>query len=194
MAAAIGVGPSTASEHLAVLVEAGLLLVRPSGRQRRYALAGRDVAQALEALGRLAPDDAQREVRSLRQSREQRELAGARLCYDHLAGRLGVALTDALVADRWLTGGDLRLTRLGRSGFGDLGVDVPALEAARRPLTRSCDDWTERRPHLAGALGAALATTALDRGWVRRRATGRGLDVTPAGHRALVRTWSVALD
>jgi DNA-binding transcriptional ArsR family regulator len=188
LAAAARIGASTASEHLGVLVEAGLVACEAHGRQRFYAIADPSVAAALEALGALCP---QTVTSSLRQSREARALADARLCYDHLAGRLGVGLTEALVGSGWLDG-DLRPPP-GPSSFADLGIDVDALRHGRRPLTLPCPDWTQRRTHLAGALGAAVAERFVAEGWVRRRRAGRGLVVTDGGRAALLRWWGLVL-
>jgi DNA-binding transcriptional ArsR family regulator len=175
-----GIAPSTASEHLARLVAGRLLVVEPSGRERRYRLASADVADVLEALSRLgsaAPVD------SLRGADQREALHAARTCYDHLAGRLGVAVTDALVARDVLRRGDgsFELGDDGEAFFSDLGVDVAGARARKRVFARACLDWSERRPHLAGALGAALAAAALDQGWVRRRPNDRALRVMPAG-------------
>lgn len=189
LAAAAGVSAATASEHLAVLVDAGLLRCDPHGRQRFYALADDSVAGALERLGELCPTVP---TTSLRRSREARDLARARLCYDHVAGRLGVALLDTLQHHAWLTAHDVRLTDPGRTALTARGLPVAAVEARPRTAVRTCPDWTERRPHLAGGLGAALADLLTERGWVRRRARGRGLDVTPAGAVALAEEWGVA--
>lgn len=188
LAAAAGVSAATASEHLAVLVAAGLVRCEPRGRQRFYALADASVAAALEQLGALSPTTP---TTSWRLSREARDLARARLCYDHLAGRLGVELLDAMRRRTWLTGEDVVLTAAGRDALTGLGVGVADVEARRRATVRTCPDWTERRPHLAGGLGAAVADLFTERGWVRRRARGRGLDVTPVGERALTDVWEV---
>ncbi|MFI2364482.1 ArsR/SmtB family transcription factor [Promicromonospora sp. NPDC019610] len=191
LATAAGVSASTASGHLAVLVDAGLVTAHTRGRHRYYALAGPDVAAALESLGMLS-DAAP--VSGYRRSRRAEYLAAARFCYDHLAGRLGTGLTDAWVRSGWLAGRDeLTLTDAGAVGLGQLGVDVDGAVAARRPTTRACLDWTERRPHLAGALGSAVGARFLDAGWVARHRSGLGLDVTESG-RALIReTWAVDL-
>ena len=128
-------------------------------------------ARALEIIGELCPPA---EPVTYRQSREARELARARLCYDHLAGRLGVALRDRFRGDGWVVAGDGGvpvLTDEGRAGLAARDVVVPG--RSRRPLVRDCLDWTERRPHLAGALGAALAARFLDARGVRRRERGR---------------------
>jgi DNA-binding transcriptional ArsR family regulator len=189
LARAAGVSAPTASGHLGVLVDAGLVTCQSHGRHRYYSLAGREVAAALESLGVLA-DAAP--VSGYRLSRRAEYLAAARFCYDHLAGRLGTGLTVAWVLSGWLAGRDeLALTDAGAVGLREIGVDVDGAVAARRATTRACLDWTERRPHLAGALGAAVGTRFLDAGWVTRHRSGRGLDVTPAG-RALVReAWGI---
>jgi DNA-binding transcriptional ArsR family regulator len=205
LAAESGVAASTASEHLARLVDGGLLVVERSGRHRYYRLADDRVAAAIESLALLAP---QRPVRSLRESTRAAAVRRARTCYDHLAGRLGVAVTEALLErdalvrtdgrDGLERGADDRLAspvtvhpyRLGSSAatvFGELGVDLDALAAPsnRRPVLRFCVDWSEQRHHLAGALGAALLARMQGAGWVRRLPAPRAVDLTPAGRTAL---------
>ncbi|MDQ3527940.1 MAG: helix-turn-helix domain-containing protein [Actinomycetota bacterium] len=191
LAVAARVKPSAASEHLAALVGAGLLRCDAHGRLRRYRIADPAIGRALEQIGHLC---ASTPVRSLRQSREQRDLARARLCYDHLAGRLGVALTDALIERGWLEPADLRLTDVGEQGVAGRGIDLLPPRRSTRPVTLSCRDWTERRPHLAGALGAAIARHLLDQEWVRRRQSGRGLDITAPGREGLLASWGVEVD
>lgn len=189
-----GVSPATASEHLARLRDGGLVDVVAAGRHRYYRLAGPDVAHALEALALVSP---RKPVRSLRQSRAAAALAVARTCYDHLAGQVGVALHDALVAGEALAaGGDgYRLTGNGAALLTRLGVDVAGAAAARRAFARPCLDFTERRPHLAGALGAALCARLLADGWLVRPATGqRGLRVTGRGRDALAAHFGIRLE
>ncbi len=118
----------------------------------------------------------------------------ARTCYDHLAGRLGVCLADALVERGFLTGGALDLTPAGEGWFGTLGVDVPALRALRRPLARPCQDWSERRDHLAGAAGAALAGALLGRGWLVRLEGTRAVRLTLRGREGLYRSLGLQID
>jgi hypothetical protein len=185
------VSPATASAHLSRLVAGGLLRVEPRGRHRYYRLAGPQVAHALEALAALLPPHAGSEAR-----RDAPALQRARLCYDHLAGRLGVAVSEALVASRRLVlrEGAFTLAPAGRRWFAGLGVEVGALERGRRPLTRACLDWTERREHLGGALGAALAMHLLERDWLRRERGARTLLVTTAGRRGLRNELGVAAD
>ncbi len=189
LAHAGGVSQSAASEHLAVLLGAGLVTMTSVGRQRLYELADRSAA-VLEQLGHLCPPTA---ITSLRQSSQRRAVTRARLCYDHLAGRLGVGVTVAFTNSGWLTTPDLHLTDAGRDGLTDLEPPLLDLSKQRRPLTLSCPDWTERRPHLAGALGAAVARHALEHQWVERRPGGRGLDITPTGERRLLVDWGVDL-
>lgn len=183
LASEAGVGKAAASEHVARLAEAGLVLTETCGRNKYVRLAGPPVAEALEALGALACEEP---PASLSGVRSRRRLAAARTCYDHLAGRLGVAVTDALVGrDLLRVRPGLDLTEAGRGWFRDVGVDVVRLEDCRRPLLRTCLDLTERRPHLAGGLGAGLFDVAVDREWVRRPARGRALEVTCRGEREL---------
>ncbi|GAA4206435.1 winged helix-turn-helix domain-containing protein [Actinocatenispora rupis] len=180
-----GVSPATASEHLSRLREGGLIEVVAQGRHRYHRLASPDVGHALEALALISPP---RPVRTLRQSRANRALASGRTCYDHLAGRIGVAVHDTLVErDAIRAGGDgYLLTDPGADLLAGLGVDVAGARGARRSFARPCLDFTERRTHLAGALGAAICDRFLSQGWLVRRGTGqRGLRVTDGGRRVL---------
>ncbi|HEU5037115.1 MAG TPA: winged helix-turn-helix domain-containing protein [Nocardioides sp.] len=183
LARAAGIGASTASEHLARLRHGGLVEVVAQGRHRYYRIAGPDVGAALEALSHVAPP---RPVRSMRQAGHARALAFARTCYDHLAGTCGVALHDALLAHEWLTAA-YDVTPAGTAGLAGWGVDVEAARSRRRSFARPCLDWTERRPHLAGALAAGIADGLVERGWfVRRAADSRALRLTDAGRAGLV--------
>ena len=179
-----GVRPSTISEHLSALVDGGLLTVVDAGRHRYYELAGPRVAEALEALSMICPT---MPVRSLRQASGARALRRARTCYDHLAGALGVALLDAMLESRWLgpdydeRGPSFTVSPAGADQLGRLGVDVEACRRSRRQFARPCLDWTQRRMHVAGALGAGIRTALDEQGWIRAVDTGRGLSITPAG-------------
>jgi DNA-binding transcriptional ArsR family regulator len=178
------VAPSTLSEHLGKLVAAGLLAEERQGRHRYVRIADARTAQLVEDLAaQVAPDGAVR-PRTLRESSAGAALARGRTCYDHLAGRLGIAVTDALTRRGLLrqdTG--FALTDAGLAWFAGAGIALD--RGGRRPLARACLDWTERRPHLAGAAGAALCRHALDAGWCVRIGSGRAVKVTPAGEGAL---------
>lgn len=185
LGSAAGVARSTASEHLDRLVAGGLLTEERQGRHRYLRLASSGAAQLVESLAAHAGPGAP--PRSLRAVTASTALARGRTCYDHLAGRLGVAVMDALV-DRGLVAvrRGVAVTDEGQAWFLARGVDLDGLAAERRPLVRACLDWTERRPHLAGAAGAALCARWLADGWVARGG-GRAVEVTAAGHRALRR-------
>ncbi|MDX3454859.1 winged helix-turn-helix domain-containing protein [Streptomyces sp. ME02-8801-2C] len=178
-----GVAASTTSEHLGKLVAGGLLTEERQGRHRYVRLADAGVAQLVEDLAaQVGPAAAQR-PRTLRESGAGSAMARGRTCYDHLAGRLGIALTDALTGRGLLrqdTG--FALTDAGLRWFATAGIDLD--RAGRRPLTRACLDWTERRPHLAGTAGAALCRRALDARWCERIGSERAVRVTPEGERA----------
>ncbi|MFC3502248.1 ArsR/SmtB family transcription factor [Micromonospora krabiensis] len=180
LARAAGVAASTASDHLSRLVDGGLLAQERQGRHRYLRLADPSVAQLIEDLAGRAPAEPG-PARSLRAARASAALAYARTCYDHLAGRLGVLVHDALL-DRGLLdrAGGLTLTPAGLDWCADLGLPLATLRPTRRPLLRDCLDWTERRPHLSGALAAALCGRLLDLGWLAR-GDGRIVRLTPAG-------------
>ena len=207
LATEAGVSPQAASAQLSRLQAAGLLAVERSGRHRYYRLANGQVTAILEALAQLAP---QQPVRSLRQSTRAAALRSARACYDHLAGKLGVQLTQALIDHRALAPTDGLPDTRRRAGdrlssqladhpwvlgpaaadvFTGLGVPADLLAAdrrpSRRPLLRFCLDWSEQRHHLAGQLGAGLLTALLDAGWVTRAQGQRAIQLTPAGRQAL---------
>jgi DNA-binding transcriptional ArsR family regulator len=185
-----GVGASTASLQLGKLVDGGLLEVARTGRHRYYRLADPTVAAAIESLAVLAPH---RPASALKQAHVGSELQAARTCYDHLAGALGVSLLESLQRQRLLTP-KLEVTPKGAHRFAKLGIEVEELARGRRALTRACLDWTERRHHLAGALGAALATSFLERGWIERLPGSRAVRVTDSGRRALARQLAVHVD
>ncbi|HEY9474278.1 MAG TPA: winged helix-turn-helix domain-containing protein [Mycobacteriales bacterium] len=180
-----GVAASTATEHLNLLVAGGVLVQERQGRHRYLRLAGTETAELVESLAAMAPrGSVLTPVRSLSAAGRRNALARARTCYDHLAGALGVAITTTMT-DRGLLvwEGGLALTSRGTAWLADLGVVVPA--ANRRPAVRSCLDWTERRPHLAGAVGAALCAHAFGAGWIVRIGSTRAVALTAAGHDAL---------
>ena len=182
LAYAARVTPQTTSAHLAKLVEASLITATPSGRHRYFRLASPKVAQMLESIVAVAGDNRPR-FRPL--SRQAAQLRAARVCYDHLAGQLGVRIAEAMVARGYLVleddGG--RITEAGTRYLWDLGIDTRIAGKGRRYLCRACVDWTERRPHIGGAIGAALAERWLALGWITRAKDSRAVTVTPAGER-----------
>lgn len=175
---------ATASSHIDALVAGGLIVEQRVGRQRLLRLAGPDVANALEALSLLAPTTKPPPARG---PDRIANLRAGRTCYDHLAGALGVALADALVTRGALelAGPEYELTEAGESELRLLGVDVDSARGARRAFARACLDWSERRPHLAGALGAALAERLFALGWLARRRASRSVRLTATGEREL---------
>lgn len=186
LAAEGGIAASTASSHLSRLVDAGLLGMVRQGRHRYFRLADDDVAAMLEDLmRRLRPAPGS----GPRTGPADAALRHARVCYDHLAGACGTRLFAALRARGYVAMHEeaVALTATGETWCRQIGIDLDALRARRRPLCRPCLDWSERRPHLAGALGAALFEHLLARGGLRRQTQGRALTVTSAGRAFLDR-------
>jgi DNA-binding transcriptional ArsR family regulator len=184
LAAEAGITAQTASGHLAKLREAGLVLVTSQGRHRYFRLSGPDIAQVLEGLMGLAARTGRLRTRT---GPRDPALRTARICYDHLAGEWGVRLFEAWVARGHLESNceGASLTDQGRGFFAAEGIDMAELDRSRRPLCRACLDWSERRPHLAGALGKAVLDLAIARGYLRRVGASRTLAVTPPGQRGL---------
>lgn len=181
-----GITPQTASGHLAQMLEAGLLALERQGRHRYFRLASVEVASALETLMVLAVSEPPRRHPA---TARDTALCTARTCYDHLAGRLGTALADALAVrgDIRLEDGTAAITEAGRDSFAALDLGLPADATVGRPLCRTCLDWSERRPHLAGRLGTALCAAAFARGWIVRLPDTRAVGVTAEGCEALRR-------
>jgi hypothetical protein len=169
--------------HLSKLRAAGIVRVRAQGRNRYYELARADVARAVEALASLAP------ARSAKATQPLSDLEKGRTCYDHLAGQLGVRITEALVARGWILlrrGTYYSVESAGFAGFAALGIDIAAIRPkTRRRFAVPCIDWSERRPHLAGALGAAVAARFFALKWVARSRTHRVVRITVRGRIAL---------
>ena len=186
------VSPSTASVHLHRLQTEQLIDVVAQGRHRYYSLHGREVARALEALSVLAGG-----VRDPFAPRTPAHLRAARTCYDHMAGTLGVLLHDRLNALGWLSPASsgldnaYDLTARGSRAFVSLGIDVDGARMLRRRFACACLDWSERRPHVGGAMGAALLTLALKKKWVVQDLDSRALSVTSAGHRDMARRFGL---
>jgi DNA-binding transcriptional ArsR family regulator len=180
LAEAAGISRSLASAHLKKLVAGGLVQAKPNGRQQLYSIASEPVADALEILVLLAPAS---KVSSLGDATRAKSLRWARMCYDHLAGAVGVSVTEALLGHGLLReqDGGYVLGPRGAAEFGRFGIEVGRLDRQTRPLLRPCRDWSERRFHLAGSLGAALTAAMLERRWIITREASRIVTVTEAG-------------
>jgi DNA-binding transcriptional ArsR family regulator len=192
LAHAAGVTPQTTSGHLSRLTEAGLLRLVAQGRHRYFQIATADVAHMLEGILEVAANGP---PRYRPPSKLDDAMRTARTCYDHFAGKLGVGLADALCTRGHLVladdGGEV--TESGVSFLGAFGIDLEAARSRRRIFCRPCLDWTERRPHLGGSVGAVLAQRCFDLGWLERMREGRALTITPAGRRGLSETFGVSL-
>ncbi len=183
-----GITPQTASSHLRKLESAGLITPKAQGRHKYFALAGQDVAHTIEALIGLAQSRGHLRTRTGPRDPALRE---ARVCYDHLAGATAVQIYDSMVARKFLAlgQGGVTLSPTGKAFVTDLGATLP--KATKRPLCRACLDWSERRDHLAGGLGAALLTLFQDKDWVRRPPEGRIVTITDVGQQQLQRLFPI---
>jgi DNA-binding transcriptional ArsR family regulator len=192
LAYAAGVSPQTTSGHLAKLTEARLLVPRKQGRHRYYRLATPSVGHMIEGIMAVAADGPPRRSPP---GKFDGALRNARTCYDHFAGRLGVGLADALVERGHVVlddeGGEI--TAPGIDFLNRFGLDLAAAQQRRRTFCRPCLDWTERRPHLAGAVGAALASRCFELHWFERMRDSRALVITPSGRRGLAEMFGLSL-
>jgi DNA-binding transcriptional ArsR family regulator len=194
LAVVAGVSASTASVHLHRLKTAHLIRVVVQGKYRYYSLEGADVANVLEGLNILVGNPRNKFVPNT-----PTRLCAARTCYDHIAGKIGVALHDRFNALGWLlatpTNGNssYKLTQAGTRAFESLGIDIEATRTLRRRFAYECLDWSERRPHMGGALGAALLNLALKKRWVTRDLDSRALAITGIGKREIVNRFGLQL-
>ena len=193
LAAVADVTPSTTSVHLSRLKEERLVKVLAQGKHRYYSLYDTDVASALEALSLVAAGARQTFVPTT-----PRHLLAARTCYDHMAGKLAVSLHAGFKAKGWLIVGESTcagcdLSRAGAQAFADLGIDLEGVRQTRRRFAYECLDWSERQPHLGGALGAAFLNLALKRGWVAQEFDSRALEITGCGRRELLGRFGMQL-
>ncbi|MBP1859597.1 ArsR/SmtB family transcription factor [Rhizobium herbae] len=186
LAGTAGITLQTASSHLSKLEVGGLITQRKQGRHRYFTLADDDVGLIIEGLMGFA---AYRGFTRHRTGPKDPALRKARVCYNHLAGDYGVRLLDSLVAEEAIAGvGDkLALTQFGTSKMTALGIDLPALAKLRRPVCRTCLDWSERRSHLSGSLGQALLTLFLDKGWAKREPDSRAIRFTGTGEKEFLK-------
>ncbi|HVK90528.1 MAG TPA: winged helix-turn-helix domain-containing protein [Mycoplana sp.] len=185
LAGVAGITLQTASSHLAKLEAGGLVSQRKQGRHRYFALSDDEVGLLLESLMGFA---ANRGFLRTRPGPKDPALRRARVCYNHLAGDFGVRMLDRLIADRHVVigGDDAALTAAGETRMAEIGIDLDVLRSQRRPVCRTCLDWSERRSHLAGSLGEALLTRFIDKGWARRSDNSRAIHFTPTGERAFL--------
>ncbi|MGH8621497.1 MAG: ArsR/SmtB family transcription factor, partial [Burkholderiales bacterium] len=192
LAYAANVSAQSASGHLAKLVEGGLLKTEAQGRHRYFRIASAEVADAIESLASLSAGVRPRAPRSVLPSRSvPAQFLHSRTCYDHLAGETAVRVCEAMLKARWLTaeGQDFQVTRPGEKKLAEFGVDLDAARRSRRVFARACVDLTQRRPHLSGALGAALLDLYVARGWIQRMRRSRVVSITPKGQEAFRRTF-----
>ncbi len=190
LAVAARITPQTASTHLAKLTEAGLLSMARNGQHRYFRLASPTVVDMIDGIVAVALEKRPR-YRPL--SREARALSAARICYDHLAGRLSVDLTDSFVAREYivLDDGAAEITTAGTRFLTEFGIELPTLRSTRRHFCRLCLDWTERRPHIAGVVGAAITRRCFDLGWMERMKRSHAVIVTPSGRRGFQKTFGI---
>ncbi len=192
LAFAARISPQTASAHLAKLLTARLVAVMPQGRHRYYRLAGPHIGHMLESIMNVALSGP---PRFQPPSKLDQVLRHARTCYDHIAGVLGVGLADRLAEREFVILGNEagEVTRAGADFLSGFGVDLSKARAKRRVFCRPCLDWTERRPHIGGAVGAALASRCFALGWIERLPDSRALAITPAGRQGLMETFALSV-
>ncbi len=180
LSAAAGIGLPTASAHLSQLESGGLLTHHKQGRHRYYAIASSEIGALLEQFMSFADMLGHKRLQT---GPKDIKLRKARVCYNHLAGEMGVALFEGLLAREYLSfhEGSPNLTPAGRTAVASLGIDIADLEKKTRPLCRSCLDWSERRTHLAGSVGQALLDRMFELGWARRQRDSRAIEFSPSG-------------
>ncbi len=190
LASAARITPQTASTHLAKLTEASVLSVVRNGRHRYFRLASPTVADMIDGIVAVALEK-RRRYRPL--SRQARALSAARICYDHLAGRLSVDLTESFVAREYLVLDDevAEITPAGARFLTEFGIELSTLRSTRRHFCRLCLDWTERRPHIAGAVGVAITKRCFDLGWIERLKRSHAVIVTLLGRRGFQKTFGI---
>jgi DNA-binding transcriptional ArsR family regulator len=192
LAYAARITPQTASAHLAKLTQAGLLTALREGRHRYFRLASPKIFEMLDSIMAVAVENRPR-VRPL--SRQARELSDARICYDHLAGRLSVDIADFFTRHEYIVRSEeaAEITPAGTRFLAEFGIDLSSLNSTGREFCRLCLDWTERRPHIAGALGAALTKRCFDLGWIEQIKRSGAVIVTPPGQRGFLEAFGIGL-
>ncbi len=187
-----GITPQTASSHLAKLVNGELVTVEKQGRHRYYRLANENVASALEALQVVTTAKLKRPYQL---GPKDQNLRNGRMCYDHLAGTLGVKITQALVSNGSIVelGKNFELTESGQTFLTDFGIDIDHARSKRRKFSQTCLDWSERQPHLAGALGAAICERLVSLKWIKQEKNTRVVKVTPTGRGNIEKVFTISL-
>ncbi|WP_459503425.1 ArsR/SmtB family transcription factor [Bacillus sp. C1] len=190
LAHAAKIKPQTASFHLQKLYEAKVIDVEKHGRHRYYKIANPEIADSLEKILYLAPPEP---IQSFKQSKEAKEIRLARTCYDHLAGKLAVDITNSLLQNNILLKENMlfHVTQKGERFFEEFGIDLHALHNKRRFFSKCCLDWTERQHHIAGALGNAMLERMLERGWITKVPQTRAVHITPLGKQHLFHTFFI---
>ena len=192
LACRAGISNQTASEHLSFMKKMGILCVEHCGRHRYYRVVD---ARMMEALEDLLAASSEIKIGERPDISRILPLRQARMCYDHLAGRLGVVLADKMQEKKWvfLEGRDFQVTGNGKDKFEQFGLDWAELEGSRRLFARRCIDWSERKPHIGGGLGAALATRFMELDWIRRSTGSRVVFLTNEGRKSLMKIFEVDL-
>ena len=193
LAYAANISAQSASAHLGKLVDGGLLFLEAQGRHRYFRIASAEVADAVESLGSLSMAVQPRKLRGPAIPKSAPvQFLHARTCYDHLAGEMAVRVCETMLKARWMTaeGRDFRVTPLGEKRLAALDVDLAAARQSRRAFARACVDLTQRRPHLGGALGAALLDLYIARGWILRTQRSRAVSITPKGNEAFAKLFA----
>lgn len=185
--------PQTASAHLSKLVSGQLIIKEIHGRYRYFRLTDPSVAHAVESLIAISPPS---EIHSLRDADEVKSLREARTCYDHLAGKLGTKLAGSLESKGYIdrSTDDYNVTNTGRQFFIDFGIDMIKVKRRRRNLIHPCFDWSERTPHIGGALGAALLDRVTELGWIEQKKLNRAIRVTEEGKKGFLKHFGLMID
>ncbi|WP_243522340.1 helix-turn-helix transcriptional regulator [Bacillus pseudomycoides] len=192
LAHAAKIKPQTASFHLQKLYEAQIIDVEKHGRHRYYKIANHEIAESLENILYLAPPEP---VQSFKQSKGSKEIQYARTCYDHLAGKIGVEITNSLLDNEILIkdGLQFKVTKKGQEFFEGFDIDLNSLHKKRRFFSKCCLDWSERQHHLAGSLGNAILEKMLKENWIIRAEHSRAIHITPLGKRKIYETFSIQI-
>ncbi|NPC93009.1 helix-turn-helix transcriptional regulator [Bacillus sp. WMMC1349] len=182
--------PKTATYHLSKMKEEGILSIEKHGKHSYYRLSNSEISQILESLLVITP---QEKIMPFRQPSQSSEFGCARTCYDHLAGKLGVAITNSLLDKGYLIKNEMHfhITKTGQSFFTKFGINVNEIKQKKRIFAKACLDWTEREHHLAGSLGNALLEKLLQLNWIQRVSRSRAIKVTPNGKKELEQIFSI---